>query len=147
MTRYFEDFEIGESYESPGRTITEADQLNYAGLSGNFHPLHLDAEAAKDTPFDGRLVYGGAILAIMEGLRAQADIDYQDATVAYYGMDGVRFVAPVLIGDTIHNEIEVSALEEREDGTGLMSTEEKAVNQDGEVVVVATTKRVMERRD
>ena len=146
MTRYFEDFELGESYESPARTITEADQLTYAGLSGNFHPLHLDAEAGKKSEFGGRLVYGQLVLSFMEGLRAQADIDYQDAVVAYYGLDRVRFVKPVFIGDTIHEEIEIVELEDRDEDTGMLSTEEKAINQDGEVVVVATTKRVMRRR-
>lgn len=147
MIRYFEDFELGETYESPGRTITEADQLTYAGLSGNFHEIHLDEEYAKETQFGGRLVYGGLVLTIMEGLRAQCDINYQEAAIAYYGMDRVRFVEPVLIDDTVHNEIEVCELEDRDEESGVMATEERAINQHGDPVVVAVTKRLMAKGD
>lgn len=144
-SHYFEDFEIGETVTTNGRTITEADQANYAGLSGNFDPIHLDAERMADSQFGGRLVYGYLVLNVLEGLKVQTGI--VENVVAFYGIDEARFVGPVLISDTIHGELTVIDLEEKDDDSGVLVLEEKAVNQDGDDVVVAETRTLIEKRD
>ena len=144
-TKYFNDFEVGETYETPSRTITETDQLNYAGLSGNFDPIHLDDEKMADSRFGGRLVYGQLVSVMMEGLKIQTGI-IRDSVIASYGMDSIRFVNPVMIGDTIHNEMTVIDLEQRDDESGVVVMEEEGVNQDGETVVSAETRTLIRKR-
>lgn len=142
---YFEDFEIGDTVTTNGRTITDADQANYAGLSGNFDPIHLNEERMADSQFGERLVYGYLVLNVLEGLKVQTGI--VENVVAFYGIDEARFVAPVLIGDTIHGELTVLDLEEQDEDSGILVLEEKAINQDGEEVLVATTRTLIEKRD
>ena len=144
-TRYFEDFDVGETITTTARTITEADLVNYAGLSGNFDPIHLDAETMAESEFGGRVVYGYLVLAVMEGQKVQTGM-IEGSVKAFYGFDGARFTNPVLVGDTIHTEITVLDLEDRGDG-GIVVLEEKAVNQDGEPVVVAETRTLFHKRE
>lgn len=141
-SKYFSDFEVGETYETTARTITETDLLNYAGLSGNFDSIHLDKNRMEDSEFGGRLVYGQLILVIMEGLRIGTGM-IEDSVISSYGLDDVRFIEPVLIGDTIHNEMTVADLERRGENNGIVVMEERAVNQDGKTVVVATTRTLI----
>jgi acyl dehydratase len=147
MVRYFEDFAVGEQFESPGRTITETHHTMFAGIAGNLGSIHLDAEKMEESDFDGRLVYGLLVVAMMEGLRMWSEIgpDLEENAIAHYGIDDLRFVEPVYIGDTIHNEMEVLDLEERDDDSGVLVLEEKAVNQDEETVVVLKSKLLTKR--
>ncbi|MGM0590627.1 MAG: MaoC/PaaZ C-terminal domain-containing protein [Halobacteriota archaeon] len=142
---YFEDFAIGDSFTTTARTITEADQSNFAGLSGNFDPIHLDEERMRESSFGGRLVYGLLVLSIVAGQKIQRGI-WGDSVIALYGIDSLRFTAPVFIGDTIHTELTVLDLEDRDDESGVVLLEERAVNQDGEDVVVAETRTLIEKR-
>lgn len=138
-TKYFEDFETGETFTSSARTVTEADLVNYAGISGNYDPVHMDADMMADSEFGGRLVHGFLILAVMEGQKVGTGI-IEGSVKAFYGFDGARFTNPVLVGDTIHTEITVLDLEDTDDDAGVVVFEEKAVNQDGDPVVVAETR-------
>ena len=117
--------------------------MNYAGLSGNFDPIHLNKDRMQDSEFGGRLVYGQLILVIMEGLRIGTGM-IEDSVISSYGLDDVRFIEPVLIGDTIYNEMTVADLERRSEDSGIVVMEEKAINQDGETVVVAKTRTLIE---
>lgn len=144
-TKYFEDFEIGETITTKARTVTEADLVNYAGLSGNFDPIHLDAETMASSEYGGRLAYGYLILAIMEGQKVQTGMT-EGSAKAFYGLDGARFTNPVMIGDTIHTEITVLDLEDKGDA-GVVVLEEKAVNQDDEPAVVVETRTLVHKRD
>jgi len=132
----FADTEVGDSLVTPARTITEADVVNFAGVSGDFNYLHTDAEAMADTAFGRRIAHGALVFSVTTGLlwqaREEADV------VAFYGVDRLRFTAPVFVGDTVHVELEVVETEPRPDhpdANGLVRYRSETVNQDGEVVL------------
>ena len=110
MGRYFEEFKVGEQIFSPGRTVTEADVVNFAGLSGDFNQLHTDEEYAKETMFGKRIAHGLLGLAITSGLRARTGI--LDGTGMAFMDLKLTFKAPIFIGDTL--TIKGEAKEERE---------------------------------
>ena len=96
-TTYFEDYDIGASRETFGRTITEADIVLHAGQTGDFFPHHMDAEWVKTQEFKERIAHGTLILSIGIGMTAN-----EINPVAFsYGYDRIRFIRPVFIGDTI----------------------------------------------
>ncbi len=130
---YFEDFEIGMKITTPARTITEADIVNFAGLSGDFNALHTDAEFAKQTMFGKRIAHGLLVLSIASGLAARQGF-IEGTTLAFRGLEW-RFSAPVFIGDTIHMEAEVTELNPmpRLKG-GQVLLKATVLNQDGTVV-------------
>lgn len=144
-TYYFEDFSEGDTFETRGRTVTDADLVNYAAVSGNYHPIHLDAERMRASSFGGRLVHGLAVLAIMEGQKVQTGL-IEDSIIALYGFDEIRFLHPVFVGDTIHTELTVRGVEEHDAESGVVSLEETGVNQDDDELVVATTRSLVAKR-
>jgi acyl dehydratase len=97
IDRWYEDYQIGESRGSTGRTITEADIVLHAGQTGDFFPHHMDAEWAATHPIGQRIAHGTLILSIAVGMTA-GDINPQAMS---YGYDRIRFITPVFIGDTI----------------------------------------------
>src|SRR5881396_4171964 len=104
--RYFEEIEVGEEFESPGRTVTETDIVLFAGLSGDYNVLHTDAELMKTSIFGERIAHGLLGLAIQSGLFSRSTRAY--ATVAFVGLRW-KFKAPVKIGDTIRLRAKVIA--------------------------------------
>ncbi len=130
---YFEEFEIGMKITTPARTITEADIVNFAGLSGDFNALHTDAEFAKHTMFGKRIAHGLLVLSIVSGLAARQGF-IEGTTLAFRGLEW-RFSAPVFIGDTIHMEAEVIELKPiARLGGGQVLLKATVLNQDGTVV-------------
>jgi acyl dehydratase len=97
---YFDDFAVGKSWISPRRTITEADIVMFAGMTGDFNPVHTDEEFAKHTPFGTRILHGPAVFAISTGLEFRLGIK-EGTAIAFLGMNW-SLKAPVKIGDTIH---------------------------------------------
>jgi acyl dehydratase len=97
---YFEEFAVGQEVESPARTVTEADIVLFAGLSGDYNQLHTDAEFAKGTSFGQRVAHGLLGLAMASGLAARAGF-IEGTAQAFLGLEW-KFKAPVFIGDTIH---------------------------------------------
>ncbi len=97
--RFFDEFEIGQSWDSPARTITEADLLFFAGYSGDYHPLHTDEEYAKTTQFGRRIFHGPGAFAIATGLESRLGIK-EGTAIAFLGMNW-SLKAPIFIGDTI----------------------------------------------
>ncbi len=97
--KYFEEFEIGDSVESPGRTITETDIVLFAGLSGDYNQLHTDAEFAQETLFGERIAHGLLGLAIATGLSTRMGF-VEGTAQAFTGLDW-KFRGPIKIGDTI----------------------------------------------
>jgi acyl dehydratase len=95
---YLDDLEIGMQWESTGRTVTEADVVNFAGLSGDFNPMHVDHEYAKTTPFRRPISHGLLVFAIGSGLGISAPLV---RTLAFLHVREWKFVGPVYIGDTI----------------------------------------------
>ena len=104
--KFGDDFRVGDRFHTAGITVTEAHVVGWAGLTGDFYPLHMDREYAAKTQFGERLVHGPFIFALAVGLVAQAGFA-GDAAIAWLGVDGMRMLAPVKIGDTVHVEVRV----------------------------------------
>ena len=133
MGLYYEDFEVGHVYRTPSRTVTEADIVAFAGLSGDYNPLHTDETYAATTPFGKRVAHGPLGLAILTGLSARTGL-FEGTTLAMLGMTW-RFVGPIFPGDTVHGEMAVKAKRETsKPGRGIIDRDVRLVNQRGEVV-------------
>ena len=130
---------------SRGRTITEADIVNFAGLSGDFVELHMNEEYAKRGPFGRRIAHGALIFSISTGLMVQMSGN-QEAIVAFYGVDKLRFVAPVFIGDTIHVSQRVTEKALKNSERGVIALEMTVLNQDEKPVVVYTSRLMVKTR-
>ena len=104
--KWFEEFEVGHRVTSPGRTVTEADIVNFAGLSGDYNQIHVDAEFCKNEPFGERIAHGLLIMAIISGLVNQTGL-IDRTVIAFREIDKWKFSKPVFIGDTIHVVVEV----------------------------------------
>ena len=144
LRRYFDEIELGEEYESPGRTVTEADIVMFAGLSGDYNVLHTDAEFMKQSIFGERIAHGLLCLAIQSGLFNRAATEY-----ATLGLAGLRwkFKAPVKIGDTIRLKAKVSAKKDLDKADrGLVTIERTIVNQRDEVVQQGETDLIVEKK-
>ncbi len=97
---YFDEFEVGQEWDSPARTITEADVVFFAGFSGDYNPLHTDEEFAKTTQFNGRIFHGPGVFAVATGLESRLGLK-EGTAIAFLGMTW-NLTAAVRIGDTIH---------------------------------------------
>lgn len=130
---YWEDVEVGGVAVSPARTMTQADIVNFAGLSGDFNVIHTDEEYCAQTPFGKPIAHGLLGLSIASGLIARAPGAPQHRIVAFLGMTW-DFRNPIFIGDTIH--VEQSTVEKRptkRPGLGIVISHAKVINQRGEV--------------
>jgi 3-hydroxybutyryl-CoA dehydratase len=143
--RYFEDLGKGEIHASRARTITEADIVTFAGLSGDFTQLHTDEEFAKTTPFGRRIAHGALIFSISTGLVTQMNL-LNDTLIAFYGVEKLRFVKPVFIGDTIHVMKKVTETMERGADRGVVTFLTTVLNQREEPVLVYSDKLVVKRK-
>lgn len=104
--KYGDDFKVGDVYTTGGITVTETHVVNWAGLTGDFYPLHVDREFAARSQFGERLAHGPMIFALAVGQVALAGFG-EDAVIAWLGADDMRMLAPVKINDTIRVEVEV----------------------------------------
>lgn len=146
MGLYFEDFEEGQTFPTPARTVTEADLANFAGVSGDFNPIHTDAEYAKGTPFGARVAHGLLVLAMLTGLRQRTGI-FEGTLIAWAEIRTYRFLKPVFIGDTIRGETEI--LEKRptsKSDRGVVIQRVRVFNQRGEVVQEGELVTLVRRR-
>jgi acyl dehydratase len=131
--RYFEEFQIGDVVVSAGRTITEADVVAFAGLSGDFTHLHTDAEVARQGMFGQRVAHGLLGLAVASGLTAQ--LGFIEGTAMAFRELSWKFSLPIFFGDTIHVEATVNELKAmRRLGGGSVALNVKLINQDAKVV-------------
>ncbi len=103
---YFEDFEVGQRILTPARTITEADIQQFAGLSGDYNPIHTNAVLAQSTTFGSRVAHGLLILAIASGLADRTGF-IEGTAIAFREILDWKFSLPVFIGDTVHVLLEV----------------------------------------
>ena len=143
-TIYFEDYAIGATRTTTGRTITETDFVVHAGHTGDFFPHHMNAEFMKTQPFGQRIAHGTMVFSIGVGLTAS-----QINPVAFsYGYDRLRFVKPVFIGDTIHTRLEILRKEAdpRRPRHGRIWELAEVSNQNGEVVLACEHIYVVEFR-
>ena len=140
--KYFEDFEIGEIYNSRSRTITETDIVNFCMFSGDWYYLHADKEKAEQSVFGERIAHGMLVLSATSGL---IPLDVW-AIVAFYGMDRVRFLAPTKIGDTLHLEIETLEKQDKGDPGGVVTFKSTVKNQKDEEAAVSILKIFMAKK-
>lgn len=145
---YLEDYEVGEVFVSPGRTITETDVVQFAALTGDWHPLHTDATYARTTPFGERIAHGMLTFSIgmVLVLRLGQHLYLPKYFIALSGIDGLRFTAPVKLGDTIHSVNRVAALHVKDAERGVLQYESEIVNQDEKTVVRWTSRMLVARR-
>lgn len=129
---YFEEMEVGKELSSQGRTITETDIVNFAGLTGDTNPMHTDAEYAKTTQFGERVAHG--MLGLSYGVGLAWQLGFMVGTViAFTGLEW-KFKAPVKIGDTIHTVSKVKQSKAMKAlGGGFVVFEVKVLNQRDEV--------------
>jgi acyl dehydratase len=104
--KYGDDFKVGDVFETAAITLTESHVVTWAGLTGDFYPLHMDREYAAKTQFGERLVHGPLIFGLAVGLVSLAGIG-GDAAIAWLGVDNMRMLKPVKIGDTVRVIVEV----------------------------------------
>jgi acyl dehydratase len=132
--RYFEDFEVGQEFVTPARTITSTDIVNFACLTGDFNEVHTNFEYCKTTPFGEPIAHGPLVYGIMGGLQYAAGIN--DGTMlALLQIDAWRILAPVKHGDTIRMEAKViDKKESSKPDRGVITFERKCVKQDGTAV-------------
>lgn len=144
--RYFEEFKVGQTFESQARTINPADVSNFAGVTGDFNPLHTDEEFARTTPFGGRAAHGLLTLGIAGGQQNQLGL-FEGTSLALLGLDKVRFTAPVRFGDTIHTELTVrEARESSKPDRGVVVFDTVVKNQRGEIVLQFEQAVLLRRR-
>jgi acyl dehydratase len=131
--RYFEEFQIGDTVVSAGRTITESDIVSFAGISGDFTQIHTDAEYACQGVFGRRVAHGLLGLAVASGLAAQ--LGFIEGTVLAFRELSYKFSLPIFIGDTIHIKATVSELKPmRRLGGGSVTFDMQVINQEDKVV-------------
>lgn len=105
-SKFGDDFKVGDVFRTAAITVTETHVVSWAGLTGDFYPLHMDREYAARTQFGERLVHGPFIFALAVGLVALAGFA-GDSAIAWLGVDAMRMLAPVKIGDTVRVEVRV----------------------------------------
>lgn len=145
MARYFEEYQKGEVFVSPGRTITETDVVNFSALSGDWNELHANEEFARRQYFGRRIAHGALIFSVSTGLAAQMDPSQRPDLIAFYGVDRLRFVKPVFLGDTIRLKQTVQSLEPRDEKSGIVNLAREILNQD-EAVTLSYTAKLLVRR-
>lgn len=131
--RWFEDFTIGDHFDSPTRTLTDAHFLFFAGLTGDNHPIHYDDEYAKKTVFGRRLAHG-LLLASLTAVGASSLAPLIHDSIVAFVEQTTRFTGPAFIGDTIHPRHEVVGLD-RKRSAGLMTLRVTLTNQRGETLL------------
>ena len=131
---YFEDFEVGDTFVTPSRTVGESEISTFAGLSGDFNPIHTDDTFAQASPFGQRIAHGLLGLSVMTGLSIRLGI-WEASTIALLGIEEWRFLGPIFAGDTVHAVVEIAGKRATSDGRrGVLDRRYTLVNQRGEAV-------------
>ncbi len=141
----FDEFEVGATYVSQARTVTEADVVAFAGVSGDFNPLHTNAEFGKSTPFGERIAHGMLVVSIATGMAQWSGI-FEGTTIALM-QQVIRYKGAVKFGDTVHLEQEV--LEKKETSKtdrGVVIFASRVLNQRDEVVIDGEWTLLMKRK-
>ncbi len=144
----FEDLRAGDRFETAGRTITEADIVNFAGLSADYNALHVDAQFAAGTAHGGRIAHGLLVLAIASGLCTRLPMmKFLEPSIIGLANLECRWLKPSKIGDTIHVVLSIEdKLEGRKPDRGTLVMKRTAINQHGDPVMESTWKIVVKTR-
>lgn len=134
MPLYLEDLHAGQTFETPGRTITEADVMSFAAWTNDNNQVHTDVEFAKGTRYGRRVVHGMLGASLCLGLIARTGV-FEGSAVALLGIDGWTFSAPVFIGDTVTCTVDIlSTRPTSKGGYGIVERQLTLRNQRGETV-------------
>lgn len=134
MATYFEDYEDNATFTTPGRTMTEADIVNFAGITGDWGEMHTNREYAESHRFGSRVAHGALVFSLSTGLVMRGGIVDEDGLVAFYGVDELQFRRPTYIGDTVTVVATVRDRTERDDD-GIVALDVDLQNQDDETVI------------
>lgn len=152
-TYYLEDFEVGQVFESGGRTITETDLTFFSMLSGDWNPVHADAEYAKTTRFGERIVHGALGIAVSTGMLHELGI-FHDSVIAMLGFRNWNFLKPLLVNNTIRLRLTITDVSPGKSGnSGKVGRRFELINESNEVVqegesdVLVLTKQGAESRN
>ncbi|MGI9658309.1 MAG: MaoC family dehydratase [Gaiellaceae bacterium] len=132
LNLFYDEFKLGDRFVTGSRTISDSDVETFAKLTGDHNPLHLDENFAKATRFGHRVVHGMLTLSVTGGLRYPLN---GDRLVCLYGIERIRMVRPVRIGDAVRVEGEVAALTPKDAG-GVVTFAEEIMNQNDERVSI-----------
>jgi acyl dehydratase len=143
---YFDDYKVGATYQTLGRTISETDIVNFVNLGGFTEPLFMDMEyVKKESVFGTRMAPGVMTFAMSEGLVMQTGLIH-GVGMAWLGGE-VKVTAPVLAGDTIRVEVEiVGKRETKKPDRGIVTYKHRVFNQRGETVMELTLQRMIKRK-
>ena len=132
---YFEEFEVGKTIITTGRTVTETDIVAFAGLSGDYNQIHTDEQFSQRTPYARRIAHGLLGLSIASGLAVQTG--FMEGTVLFFReIEEWKFVKPIFIGDTIHVEMEILETKAMQRmGGGLVVIGMDVINQNDETTM------------
>lgn len=147
-TLYYDDLQVGDRCISSGRTLTEADIVAFAGLSGDFNSLHMDADFASHTPHGQRIAHGLLVLAVTSGLSTRLPIMklMEKAIVGLAGLE-CRWFKPTFIGDTLHVVLEITGKEPgKKADRGSVIMKRSAVNQSGDTVMESLWRLVLKTK-
>jgi acyl dehydratase len=134
MPLYLEDLEAGQSFVTPGRTITEADVVSFAAWTNDNNQVHTDVEFAKGTRYGQRVVHGMLGASLCLGLIARTGV-FEGSAVALLGIDGWKFTGPIFIGDTVTCTVDVLSTRATSNGrNGIVERQVTLRNQRGETV-------------
>jgi len=142
---YFDDLPVGQTFTSPARTVTEADIVLFAGVSGDYNPLHTDEVYASQTVFRGRIAHGLLVQSVASGLAWQLGIF--DGTIAALKEMLIRFQSPVMPGDTVRLELSVAEKDpEPSKRRGWVRFDSRVRNQRGDTVIDGSWTTLMHRK-
>jgi acyl dehydratase len=146
-TLWYEDAQPGLRFRTGARTVTEADIVNFSGVSGDFNELHVNAEKMRSSSFGERIAHGALVLSIATGLRSQTRL-FDKSIIAFAEIRSWRFLAPVFIGETIYvqNEI-VERRQTSKPDRGVVVQQVEVVNQRGDVVQAGQMVTMLRLRD
>src|SRR5690348_17335182 len=132
----YDDLHVGMSFRSPGRTITDADLVAFAGLTGDYSELHTSDVYARNSQFGRRVAHGMLGLAYAHGLMWARTGELRETAVAFLGISDWRFVGPIFVGDTIFVDYRIAELRDRKSKPtqAIATFDVDVVNQRGEVV-------------
>lgn len=146
MPLFFDDLSKGIAWETPRRTVSEADVVNFAGLSGDFNPIHTDAVHAADTPFGQRIAHGALVFSMVTGLRQRGG-QFDGTLIAFLEVRSWKFKRPVFIGDTIHARSTVAEMRETSrPERGIVVQKVEVFNQRGDTVQEGEFVTMLRRR-
>ncbi|MDF1502028.1 phenylacetic acid degradation bifunctional protein PaaZ [Roseisolibacter sp. H3M3-2] len=145
--KHFEELRIGETWSTHRRTVTEADITNFAGISGDYFYAHVDEIAARDSLFERRVAHGYFVLSAAAGLFVDPA---PGPVLANYGLEGLRFVKPVYVGDTLQVRLTCKSKAAKDDREGqvpqgVVAWDVEVTNQEGEAVAIYTVLTLVKR--